>query len=66
MLNTFPLGQGFVLLRDVMRQMLQESFVPSGGSRSAWSAGSRAIARPLPLDVYATPEEAVVIAPSRT
>jgi HSP20 family protein len=62
MVNTFPLGQDFVLLRDAMRQMLQESFVPSGGSRSAWSAGSRAIARPLPLDVYATPEEAVVIA----
>jgi HSP20 family protein len=62
MVNTFPLGQDFVLLRDAMRQMLQESFVPSGGSRYAWSGGSQAMARPLPLDVYATPDEAVVIA----
>ena len=62
MVNTFPLGQDFVLLRDAMRQMLQESFVPSGGSRYAWSTGSKAVARPLPLDVYTTPDEAVVIA----
>ena len=61
MVNTFPLGQDFVFLRDAMRQMLQESFVPSGGSRYAWSNGSWA-ARPLPLDLYATPDEAVVIA----
>src|SRR5687767_14657071 len=62
MVNTFPLGQDFVLLRDAMRQMLQESFVPSGGSRYGWSTGTQAMARPLPLDVYATPDEAVVIA----
>jgi HSP20 family molecular chaperone IbpA len=62
MVNTFPLGHDFVLLRDAMRQMLQESFVLSGGSRHAWSNGSQAMARPLPLDVYATPDEAVVIA----
>jgi HSP20 family protein len=62
MVNAFPLGQDFVLLRDAMRQMLQESFVPSGGSRYAWSTGSQGMARPLPLDVYTTPDEAVVIA----
>ena len=62
MVNTFPLGQDFILLRDAMRQMLEESFVPCGGSRYAWSTGSQAMARPLPLDVYATPDEAVVIA----
>ena len=62
MVNTFPFGQDFVLLRDAMRQMLQDSFVPSGGSRFAWGAGSGAIAWPLPLDLYATPDEAVVIA----
>ncbi len=62
MVNTFPLGQDFVLLRDAMRQMLQESFVPSGGSRYGWSTGSQAMARPLPMDVYATPDEAIVIA----
>ncbi len=60
LVNTFPLGQDFVLLRDAMRQMLQESFVPSGGSRYAWSSG--AMARLLPLDLYTTPDEAVVIA----
>jgi HSP20 family protein len=62
MVNTFPSGQDFVLLRDAMRQMLQESFVPSGGSRYPWSTGSQAMAWALPLDVYATPDEAVVIA----
>src|SRR5215218_7227445 len=62
MVNTFPFGSDFVLLRDAMQQMLQESFVPSGGSRYGWSSGSQAMARPLPLDVYATPDEAVVIA----
>jgi HSP20 family protein len=62
MVNTFPFGQDFVLLRDAMRQMLQESFVPSGGSRYGWSPSSQAIARPLPMDLYATPDEAVVIA----
>src|ERR687897_2201041 len=61
MVNTFPLSQDFVLLRDAMRQMLQESFVPSGDSRYAWNNGSWA-ARPFPLDLYATPDEAVVIA----
>ena len=45
-----------------MRQMLQESFVPSGGSRYPWSTGSQAMAWALPLDIYATPDEAVVIA----
>jgi HSP20 family molecular chaperone IbpA len=57
-----PIGHDFVLPRDAMRQMLQESFVLSGGSRHAWSNGSQAMARPLPLDVYATPDEAVDIA----
>ena len=62
MVNTFPLGQDFVLLRDAMQQMLQESFVASGGSRYGWSSSAQAMARPLALDVYATPDEAVVIA----
>ena len=62
MVNTFPLGQDFVLLRDAMQQMLQESFVASGGSRYGWSSGAQAMARPLALDVYATPDEAIVIA----
>src|SRR5918997_2771002 len=63
MVNTFPFGQDFVLLRDAMRQMLQESFVPSGGSRYGWSTGSQTMARPLPMDVYATPDEAGGISP---
>ncbi len=62
MVNQFPFGSDFVLLRDAMNQLLSDSFVPSGGSRSGWSTGSRALARPVPLDVYATPEEAIVIA----
>jgi HSP20 family protein len=62
MVNQFPLGQDFVLLQDAMNQLLQDSFVPSRGSRSGGGTGSRAMARPLPLDVYATADEAVVIA----
>ena len=64
MVNQFPSGSDFVLLRDAMHQLLQDSFVPSGGSRSGWNNGARngMMARPIPLDVYATPDEAVVIA----
>src|SRR5215217_3191411 len=45
-----------------MNQLLTDSFVPSGGARSGWGGGSQAMARPVPLDVYATPDEAIVIA----
>ncbi len=62
MVSQFPFGSNFVLLRDAMNQLLEDSFVPSGGSRYGWSSGSRTMARPVPLDVYATPDEAVVIA----
>src|SRR5918996_6523334 len=62
MVNQFPFGSDFVQLRQAMQELLQDSFVPSGGSRSPWSTGSGAITRPVPLDVYATPDEAVVIA----
>jgi HSP20 family protein len=62
MVTQFPFGPDFVLLRDAMNQLLQDSFVPSGGSRSGWGGGSQTMARPVPLDVYATPEEAIVIA----
>ena len=37
MVNQFPFGSDFVLLRDAMNQLLQDSFVPSGGARSGWS-----------------------------
>src|SRR5215204_4090988 len=62
MVNTFPFGSDFVQLRQAMQALLQDSFVSSGGSRYPWGAGGRAMARPLPLDISATPDEAVVIA----
>jgi HSP20 family protein len=64
MVSQFPLSSDFVLLRDAMNQLLTDSFVPSGGGRSGWSNGTRngMTARPMPLDVYVTPDEAVVIA----
>jgi HSP20 family protein len=62
MVNTFPFGSDVVQLRQAMQELLQESFVPSGGSRYSWGTGARAMARALPLDIYATPDEAVVIA----
>jgi HSP20 family protein len=61
MVSQFPFGQDFVVLRDAMNQLLEESFVPSRGSRSS-SAGNGTMVRPLPLDVYATQDEAVIIA----
>jgi HSP20 family protein len=61
MVNQFPFGSDFVLLRDAMNQLLSDSFVPSGGTRSGWRNGSRAMARPVPLDVYATPDAAIVM-----
>ena len=60
MVSQFPFGQDFVVLRDAMNQLLEESFVPSRGSRSTGSNGTTV--RPLPLDVYATQDEAVIIA----
>jgi len=60
MVSQFPFGQDFVVLRDAMNQLLEESFVPSRGSRNSGSNGT--MVRPLPLDVYATQEEAVLIA----
>jgi HSP20 family protein len=62
MVNTFPFGSDFVQLRQAMQELLQDSFVPSGGARYPWGASSRAMPWSLPLDIYATPEEAVVIA----
>ncbi len=59
MVSQFPLSSDFVHLRDAMQQLLEDSFVPA---RESGSGGNRAIARPVPLDVYATPEEAVVMA----
>ena len=59
MVNQFPLSSDFVHLRDAMQQLLEDSFVPARGSRSGWG---RAMPRPVPLDVYATPDEAVVMA----
>jgi HSP20 family protein len=62
MVSQFPFGQDFVVLRDAMNQLLEESFVPARGARGGGQNGTRAMVRPLPLDVYATQNEAVVIA----
>ena len=59
MVSQFPFGQDFVVLRDAMNQLLEESFVPNRAGRNG---GRGMAARALPLDVYATPEQAVVIA----
>lgn len=58
MVSQFPLTQNYVLLRDAMNQLLEDSFVPSAGARN----GTSTTARPLPLDVYATPDEVVILA----
>ncbi len=61
MVSQFPFGQDFVVLRDAMNQLLEDSFVPARGSRGS-SGGNGTTVRPLPLDVYATQNEAVIIA----
>ena len=61
MVSQFPFGQDFVVLRDAMNQLLEDSFVPSRSSRGSGN-GNGTTVRPLPLDVYATQDEAVVIA----
>lgn len=63
MVNQVPLSQDFVFLRDAMSQLLEDSFVPSGGRRwPGTSNGTRSMARPLPLDIYATADDVVVSA----
>jgi HSP20 family protein len=59
MVSTFPFGQDFVVLRDAMNQLLEDSFVPARGGRGRTNG---TMVRPLPLDVYATRDEAVIIA----
>jgi HSP20 family protein len=58
MVTQFPLTQNYVLLRDAMNQLLEDSFVPSISNRLSTGAPARSI----PLDVYATPDEVVILA----
>ena len=64
MVTTFPFAQDLVFLRDAMHQLLDESFIPSGGSRWYGESISRTqpMTRPIPLDVYATQDEVIVLA----
>jgi len=55
MVNQLGPTRPHVLLRDALSQLLEESFVPSAGNGST-------TARPLPLDVYATPDQVVILA----
>ena len=66
MVNQYPVADEFVSLRDAMDRLLADSFV-SSPFRTLWSAtggvGTGVTARmPLPLDVYATQDEVVIIA----
>jgi HSP20 family protein len=58
MVSAFPFGQDFMVLRDAMNQLLEDSFVPARGARGT----NGTMVRPLPLDVYATQDEVVIIA----
>jgi HSP20 family protein len=53
MVNAFP-G-----LRDALTRLLEDSVVPP---RGGGATGPGVAPQPLPLDVYATPDEAVIIA----
>lgn len=61
MVSRFPSDE-FVSLREAMDRLLSESFVGSP-FRSVWSATTEGAGRvALPLDVYATEDEVVIIA----
>ena len=65
MVNRFPVADEFVSLRDAMDRLLNDSFV-SSPFRTLWSAsggtGNATARMPLPLDVYATQDEVVIVA----
>ena len=67
MVNRFPAADEFVSLRDAMDRLLADSFV-SSPFRTLWSAaggtgtGNGMARMPLPLDVYATQDEVVIVA----
>jgi HSP20 family protein len=62
MVTRFPVAEEFVSLRDAMDRLLSESFVGSP-FRGFWSQVANTSGRmPLPLDVYATADDVVVIA----
>lgn len=64
MVSRFPVAEEFVSLRDAMDRLLADSFVgnPLRGVWASASNGSGSVRMPLPLDVYATENEVVVIA----
>lgn len=60
MVAQFTRGQEFVSLREAMNQLMEDSFT---NFRPIWQASRNGgTAQPLPLDVYATADEVVVIA----
>ena len=61
MVNRLPAVDDFVTLRGAMDRLFNESFV-ADPFRSLWSAGGVNGARTLPLDVYETQDEVVVLA----
>jgi HSP20 family protein len=64
MVSRIPVAEEFVSLRDAMDRLLADSFVgnPLRGVWASTSNGSGSTRIPLPLDVYATENEVVVIA----
>ena len=63
MASVSPLAQEFVSLRDAMNQLFEESFTPFFGQ--TWrgtGTQNETTVRPIPLDVYTTSDEAVIVA----
>ena len=58
-----PFANDFVALRDTVDSLVNQAFA-GDQYRTVWSRGGngRAIAQPLPLDVYATEDQAVLLA----
>jgi HSP20 family protein len=61
MVSRVPVSNDFVSLRDAVDRLVADSFVGSP-FRSLWQAGNGAVKLPVPMDVYATNEDVVIIA----
>jgi HSP20 family protein len=61
MVSRVPVSDEFVSLREAVDRLVSDSFVGSP-FRSLWSSSNGASRLPVPLDVYATNEDVIVIA----
>lgn len=60
MVSRYPVAGELVSLRDAMDKLMTDAF--GGSFRSVFPAPNGQTRMPLPLDIYSTPEEVVIVA----